>query len=141
MTAYVDSFSQEYGGAYSIGGFMKCHHTGATGFAAWHQLEDPSGHMPRLPHGGDIQFVRIMTPYHIAAVNGGPGNLPTTGRVIAEYQGTGGAELWAARTGVTGPSGGHAWPRFQLSAIVSGAAVGAVLCFYVEYGRVRSVPR
>lgn len=133
MVAIVDSYSAEYAGAYSHGGFMKAHRvTGAS--MGWEQLQDPSGHMPRLANGGDIQFVRIMIP----VPKGSTGGPPAVVNLVAEYQGTGGAELWAANTGATGTTAGDAWPRFQLTS-PSGAT--GPYTFYVEYGRVHSVPR
>ena len=132
--ARVVSFSQEYGGAYSKGGFMKVVGTGITGnTGGWQQVLDPSGHMPRLPHGGCTDFVRILIP----VPRGSSGGPPAAVNLVAEYQGTGGAEMWAARTGVTGPSGGLQWPRFQARI----PAAETVYCFFVEYGRVHSVPR
>lgn len=130
----VVSFSQEYGGAYSCGGFMKCVGTGITGATgAWHPVIDPSGHMPRLQHGGDIQFIRIMIPVPKGSDAGPPAGF----NLVAEYEGTGGNEVWAMRTGQTGPTAGLYWPRFQARI----PAAETVYCCYVEYGRVHSVPR
>jgi len=138
MTAFVASFSITYQGAYTVGGFLRAYttgQTGRTGLGQWHLLTDPSGFMPRLPNGGDTKFVRILQPTPRAAVQGPI----VAAMLVAEYQGTGGAEIFAERTGVSGATAGDAWPRFQMASNVTGAGVPKI--WFVEYGRVHSTPR
>ena len=138
MAGIINSFSVEYHGAYAVGGFLKAslNLTCATG--VFGQLADPSGHMPRLHNGGTIDFVRIIQPVPRASTGGPAGTGASGSFLLAEYDGTGGAERWAAHTHASGATAGDAYPRFQLSMQATGSTE---YTWYVEYGRVHSVPR
>jgi hypothetical protein len=123
--AALDTVSIAYRGVLSVGCFLGI--TSAGG-AAYELVVDAGSLLPEIPGTqaaqGQLEFMRINVPYEDGQA------FPAGIGLVAAYEGAGGAEFWAA-------SAARNVPVFQML----GTDAVTSFIFYVEYGRMHSVPR